>query len=148
SARYLLLLPLLAFLWKEKRRRLPWLWAMALMCALPFLLADLFAGAAPHRVFLTALPLLCLGMAIAISRALSAIRSSRFRMAAFATACLYCLVVFGFQLRRTQAVALADIQNGTRRLDLYYQYNLHYFHPQADARLYLQRFARPGIPIV
>jgi hypothetical protein len=148
SARYLLALPVLVFLWKKKRLRLAWMWMMGLLFCLPFLLADLHAGAAPHRVFLTALPLLCVGLAVAISRAISLLKNGSLRMLIFVSLCAYCIIVFDHQLARTRAVAFADVQSGTRRLDLYYQYNLHFFRPAADARIYLQQFARRDIPLV
>ncbi|MBS1616745.1 MAG: hypothetical protein JST06_11585 [Bacteroidetes bacterium] len=147
SARYLILLPALRFIWTGKHLRLPWLWAMTLLLVLPFLLADIRTGAAPHRVFLTSLPWLCFGLAWAINRGITDWPNERLRGIKIIVWCLYCLVVFGFQVRRTNAIALRDIQQGIRRLDLYYQYNLHDFYPQADAQEYATRYARPETPV-
>lgn len=148
SARYLLMIPALAFLWKKKRLRLAWLWAMGSLFFIPFLLADLTGSAAPHRIFLTGLPLLCIGLAIAISRALTSIRNPNLRTLAFVAVCAYCIIVLDRQTARTRTVALADVERGTRRLDLYYQYNLQFFQPQADARDYLQHCAQQNIPLI
>ncbi len=147
SARYLILLPVLMFIRTGKNLRLPWLWAMTVLLVLPFLLADLCSGAAPHRVFLTGLPWLCIGLAWAIVRGMAGWSSMRIRGIGITALALYCLVVFAFQIRRTNEVALRDIQQGNRKLDLYYQYNLHYFHPQADAQEYVAHFARTEVPI-
>lgn len=147
SARYLILLPMFAFFWAGKGLRVSWLWGMGVLLVLPFVLADLRAGAAPHRVFLTGLPWLCIGFAWAIVRGMAVWSGIRMLGIGIAALGLYCLVVFVFQIRRTNDVALHDIQQGNRKLDLYYQYNLHYFHPQADAQEYVAHFARPEVPI-
>lgn len=148
SARYLLAFPLVFFFWKERRLRFAWIWLMAALFLLPFLLTDLRPTEPPHRVFLTVLPLLCLGLGIALERAISLLKKGRARILALVAIVGYCIGVMAFQIRHTKQVALADITKGNRRLDLYYQYCLQSFQPKEDAATYLRHFADPKIPLL
>ncbi len=148
SARYLLLLPLAVFLMQDKLRRWCWLLCVAAIFLLPPLLADLSGAAAPYRVFLTGLPLLAVAVGVGIAQSLSRLRAKRWQHTAIAAVMLYCLATFAFQVRKTEAAALRDIKAGVRSGDLYFQYNLHYFHPRQDAEAYMRLWAHPGIPLV
>ncbi len=148
SWRYLLLLMPLVYLIAHRKEWKQWIAVIALVFVLPFALADLRGSSTPYRVFITGLPVLCAAIGMASARVLSRIRAVGWRRAAFLGLAFYCLCTCLLQLRKTDAAALRDIMRGERSGDLYFQYNLHFYHPRRDAAQYLGQFARPSIPLV
>jgi hypothetical protein len=148
SARYLLLIPVLLFLAMQGRMRWLWIWCMAVVFLLPFLLADIRGNSTPYRVFLTGLPLLSVGLALPIAEGIGRLKTRDLQNIALAIVALYCTISCFYQIEKTRAAAGIDIEQGERSVDLYVQYNLHFFHPRADARFYMRAYHKSTIPLV
>jgi hypothetical protein len=155
SARYLLLLlyPLGLFLslrGKLTGRRLPIAIVLVsvLVFVVPFILSEIRRDNAPYRIFLTGLPILISGAALIIARCFGLLqnRIARFTMAVMLVT--YCILVCITQINKTAHQALNDIAKGTRAGDLYFQYNLHYYHPRKDAQGYLAQYRNPQVPLI
>jgi hypothetical protein len=114
----------------------------------PFVLSDIRCDNAPYRIFLTGLPILISGAALIIARCFGVLqnRIARFTMAAMLVT--YCILVCITQINKTAHQALNDIAKGTRAGDLYFQYNLHYYHPRKDAQEYLAQYRSPQVPLI
>ncbi len=148
SARYLLILPVFVFLIVLRHERWRWLFGVAVIFLLPFLLADVRGNSTPYRVFLTGLPVIAVAIGVAVTKAVALLRSKWLQYGTTAFIGLYCIVVFCYQVKKTEVAALHDIETGQRSGDLYFQYNLHFFHPCADALTYIRTYAQRNIPLV
>jgi hypothetical protein len=152
SARYLLLLLILPVSLLLLKRQ-PKLAAIAMgvpiiLFVLPFVFSDIRHSNAPHRIFLTPLPLIAIALGVVFCRSMTFIRHRVWQHLTGLAICLYCMVVCFLQVDKAQAKVASDIRDGQRSGDLYYQFNLHYFHPSNDARKYMRYYASPQVPLV
>lgn len=119
------------------RKQAVWLLSVLL---LPFLFSALRGDAAPDRVFLTALPVFALLLAVSTKAVFSRLAASRASLA-YAALLLYCVGAYGWGLWQTRAF----LQKGLDTMDHYYaglnrNYYQHYYQPNAEYDLFRQQF--------
>jgi hypothetical protein len=121
---------------------------LATVFIVPFLLSDIRHDNAPHRIFITGLPVLVSLAALLIGISISWLKHWKLQCIAFGTISVYCLFTCIGQIQKTERQAVRDIANGLRCGDLYFQYNLHFYHPRQDASLYLTKYHSSSIPLI